>query len=143
MCFFQGSFPAFHGSHLIEVLRALWSGYFRDSPCRSAGQRFFRRQWITWRAQTWVNDHVPYNQDLKHDGHHQDSSGYVSFAWNLKQPGTSPSGMGAVSHSIPFDGLQPGDALKNSEAHSMLFIKWVNQSKGTFIAYDIGHKLRN
>jgi hypothetical protein len=94
------------------------------------------RQWILWRAQTWINDHVAYNQSSTHDGYRQDCSGYVSFTWQLTKPGTSPSGMSAYSYQIPFDSLQPGDALNNPSAHTMLFIKWVDQSQGTFIAYD-------
>ena len=35
------------------------------------------RQWISWRAQTWVNDHVSYNQGSYHDGYRQDCSGFV------------------------------------------------------------------
>jgi hypothetical protein len=93
------------------------------------------RQWIIWRAQTWVNDNVAYNQNSTHDGYREDCTGYVVFAWQLKKPGTSPSGLSVYSYQIPFDSLQPGDALNNPSAHSILFVKWVNQSKGTFIAY--------
>jgi|GEM_PF-3092633 hypothetical protein len=96
-----------------------------------------QRQWIIWRAQTWVIDNVAYNQSSTHDGYRQDCSGYVSFAWQLNnKPGTSPSGISAYANQIPFDSLLPGDILNNPSAHTMLFVKWVDQSAGTFIAYE-------
>jgi hypothetical protein len=98
-----------------------------------------KRQWIVWRANTWVTDHVPYDPSKTHDGYRQDCSGYVSFAWQLTKPGTSPGGMSAYSYQIPFDSLRQGDALNNPSAHTMLFVKWVNQSIGTFIAYEEGN----
>jgi hypothetical protein len=94
------------------------------------------RNWILWRAQTWVTDHVAYNQKSTHDGYRQDCSGYVSFVWQLKKPGASPSGISSYSYKIPFDSLKPGDALNNPSSHTMLFMQWVDQSKGTFIAFE-------
>jgi hypothetical protein len=94
------------------------------------------RQWMIWRAQTWINDNVAYNQSSTHDGYRQDCSGYVSYVWQLTKPGTSPSGMSIYSTQISFNNLLPGDALNNPSAHTMLFVKWVDQSAGTFIAYE-------
>jgi hypothetical protein len=96
------------------------------------------RQWVLWRAQTWVNDHVSYNTGSKHDGYRTDCSGYVSFAWQLPAPGPSTSGINTSSYSfkISYDSLQPGDALDNPSSHIVLFLGWVNQSKGTFNGYE-------
>jgi hypothetical protein len=41
------------------------------------------RQWIYWRARTWILDSVPYDQNGRRDGYRQDCSGYVSYAWQL------------------------------------------------------------
>ena len=126
-------YPAYNGQSLAASVptQAQTNSYYAVSvPTPTA------RQWIVWRAQTWVTDHVAYNQSSTHDGYRQDCSGYVSFAWQIKKPGTSPSGISAYAHTISFDSLQPGDALNNASAHTMLFVKWVDKSKGTFIADD-------
>ncbi|MEA5077228.1 MAG: hypothetical protein VB013_01540 [Anaerolineaceae bacterium] len=91
--------------------------------------------WIYWRARTWVLDNVAYNQSSRHDGYRQDCSGFVSFAWQLVKPGTSPAGLLAYANKISFSKLQKGDVLVNPSAHAMIFIKWVDKSAGTFIAY--------
>jgi hypothetical protein len=93
-----------------------------------------QRDWMLWRAQTWVTDHVAYNQSSTHDGYRQDCSGYVSFVWQLTKPGTSPNGISSYANQIPFDSLKPGDVLNNPSTHTMLFVKWVDQSAGTFVA---------
>lgn len=91
--------------------------------------------WIYWRAKTWVTDNVAYDQSSRHDGYRQDCSGFVSFAWQLKKPGTSPKGLLEFANKIAFSKLQRGDVLVNPSAHAMIFIKWVNKNAGTFIAY--------
>lgn len=91
--------------------------------------------WIYWRAKSWVTDKVAYDQNSRHDGYRQDCSGFVSFAWQLPKPGTSPKGLLEYADKIAFSKLKMGDVLVNPSAHAMLFIKWVDQSAGTFIAY--------
>lgn len=91
--------------------------------------------WIYWRAKTWVTDNVAYDQSSRHDGYRQDCSGFVSFAWQLTKPGTSPKGLLEFANKIAFSKLQRGDVLVNPSAHAMIFIKWVNKNAGTFIAY--------
>lgn len=93
------------------------------------------RQWIYWRARTWIIDAVPYNQSSRHDGYRQDCSGYVSYTWQLTQPGTSPSGLLAYAYKIPFDSLQTGDVLDNPSAHAIFFVSWIDKNAGTFVAY--------
>lgn len=127
----SAEYPYYNGQSVSKTIPTLQSTDYYSVAIPTPTTR----KWIIWRAQTWVNDYVAYNQSSTHDGYRQDCSGYVSFAWLLPKPGTSPSGMSAYSYQIPFDSLQPGDALNNPSAHTMLFVKWVDQSKGTFIAY--------
>ncbi|MFH1523625.1 MAG: hypothetical protein ABIF04_01555 [Chloroflexota bacterium] len=93
------------------------------------------RQWMVWRAATWVTDSVPYNNQKYHDGYRQDCSGYVSFAWSLP---TSYSGDNwrSFAYQINFDNLQPGDVLDNPQkgdlGHMILFVGWVDKSVGSF-----------
>jgi type II secretory pathway pseudopilin PulG len=91
--------------------------------------------WIYWRAKTWVTDKVAYDQSSRHDGYRQDCSGFVSFAWQLPKPGTSPKGLLEYADKIAFSKLKMGDVLVNPSAHAMIFIKWVDKAAGTFIAY--------
>jgi hypothetical protein len=107
--------------------------YFVNFPTPTA------RQLILWRAQTWVNDHIPYDRDSYHDGYRQDCSGYVSFAWRLPKS-YSGDAWNNFATRISFNDLQPGDALDNplpgNAGHMLIFIGWVNQSAGTFNAYE-------
>jgi len=123
-------YPYFKGQVVTKALPTTQRVYTYKSVTFSTPTA---RRWILWRAQTWVTDAVPYDQSSTHDGYRQDCSGFVSFAWQLPKPGTSPAGMSAYSYQIPFDSLLPGDALNNPSAHVMLFIKWVDQSQGILI----------
>lgn len=97
------------------------------------------RQLAMWKAQTWIKDRVPYSQSGSlRDGYRRDCSGYVSFVWGL---GSSYNTGGLAGYKygngLTFDALQPGDALDNntgSGAHAVLFVQWVNQSAGVFLA---------
>ncbi len=95
------------------------------------------RQMAMWRAQTWVNDKVPYSQGTVYrDGYRRDCSGYISFVWGLSSSYNTGS-LSSYGTKITYDALQPGDALNNasgSGAHVILFVQWINHSAGTFIA---------
>ncbi|MGL4500866.1 MAG: hypothetical protein ACRCU2_17485, partial [Planktothrix sp.] len=92
------------------------------------------------RAKVWVDRQIPYNQKAWYQGYRQDCSGFVSMAWQLP--------VSAVTSSLPQyaitlnnkNQLQPGDAINNrgigNGGHVVLFVRWVDQAKGTFIAYE-------
>ena len=96
------------------------------------------RQWILWRASTWVNDRISYGTGSYHDGYRQDCSGFVSFAWSTGYNYNTSTLMNSnVSYVISYDSLQPGDALDSpTGGHAILFLGWVNQGAGTFIAFE-------
>ncbi len=101
------------------------------------------------RAMQWVNAKLKYCQSANHahdydsacssvcsrednkawDPYRSDCSGFVSWAWGLPAPGRVTSQFApyntAVSHTIPGESLQPGDAL-NSSDHIILFKQWTN-----------------
>jgi hypothetical protein len=104
------------------------------------------------RAMQWVNAKLKYCQSANHahdydsscssicnrednaswDPYRSDCSGFVSWAWGLPAPGRVTSQFApydtAVSHTIPGESLQPGDAL-NSSDHIILFKQWTNPGK--------------
>ena len=59
-----------------------------------------QRSVIAARAQNWIDNHVPYNQEGMHDGYRTDSSGFVSMAWALAKPGLTTANFHTVSHNI-------------------------------------------
>jgi hypothetical protein len=101
------------------------------------------------RAMQWVNAKLKYCQSANHahdydsacssvcsrednaswNPYRSDCSGFVSWAWGLPAPGRVTSEFApyntAVSHSIPGESLQPGDAL-NSSDHIIMFKQWTN-----------------
>ena len=95
------------------------------------------------RAQSWVNEGVPYNQDgFKTDSngtYREDCSGFVSMAWHLSTAGNNDGlttqTLPSVSSQISFSQLQPGDALDYTAEHTFLFAGWTNQSSGSFTYY--------
>jgi len=94
------------------------------------------RSTIISRAQKWVNEKVPYNQDGHHDGYREDCSGYVSMAWNISKPGLTTQTLPRVSHKITKDELQHGDVLLNEAEHVVLFGGWTDTSHSHYIAYE-------
>lgn len=61
-----------------------------------------------------------------------DCSGLVSWAWNLRAPGRTTGDLSPfnndITHVIPAEALQPGDAVNNSD-HIMLFKQWITPRK--------------
>ncbi len=97
------------------------------------------RQWIQWRAVTWVKDGVPYDNTKYHDGYRQDCSGYVSFAWSLSKSYTGDDWR-SFANQINLDSLQPGDAIDNPQkgdlGHMILFMGWIDKKAGTFVGFE-------
>ncbi|PZU91049.1 MAG: hypothetical protein DCE90_20000 [Pseudanabaena sp.] len=98
------------------------------------------------RAKSWVDRAIRYSQVSWFEGYRQDCSGLVSMAWELKDslgrpisPATSALPQYATTLSSKSQ-LQPGDAINNrgigNAGHVVLFVRWVDQSKGTFVAYE-------
>jgi hypothetical protein len=107
------------------------------------------------RAKVWVDRGVRYNWntaaypngDLNqygNEGYRTDCAGLVSMAWNLpanglRVPVTSTLPSYATTLSGP-SSLQPGDAINNrgigARGHVVLFVGWINQAQGKFIAYE-------
>ncbi|MEV7598217.1 hypothetical protein AB0O91_12650, partial [Kitasatospora sp. NPDC089797] len=106
------------------------------------------------RAQSWVNEGVPYNQGAsKTDAngtYREDCAGYVSMAWHLDQSlvvttggpyFTTADGRGNPAYDTPtgavgdLTGLQPGDAVAYPGQHIFLFNAWTNKATGEFTYY--------
>jgi hypothetical protein len=128
----SSEYPVFKGQTTTVTISA--AEQLEDYYAVTVAKPSARTQ-IVWRASTWVTDNVAYSSSSKHDGYRQDCSGFVSYTWQLTKPGTSPSGLKDSSYQIAYSKLKSGDALISS-SHAMLFIQWVDQSKGTFIAYE-------
>jgi hypothetical protein len=128
----SAEYPAFKGQTVSTTISA--TEQLSDYNAVTVTQPG-KRTWMLWRASTWVTDNVAYSSTSRHDGYRQDCSGFVSFVWQLSKPGTSPSGLSKSSYEIAFSKLKPGDALASS-SHAMIFVQWVDQSAGTFIAYE-------
>ncbi|MFE5586161.1 hypothetical protein [Kitasatospora sp. NPDC056531] len=101
------------------------------------------RSEVLARAQSWVNEGVPYNQQgYKTDAngtYREDCSGYVSMAWHLTDSLTTQT-LPNVSTTISFSQLKAGDALDYTADHTFLFAGWTNQSTGDFTYYAESNK---
>jgi hypothetical protein len=93
------------------------------------------RNTIITRAQSWVNQHIPYDQKKTFEGYRQDCSGYVSMAWNGQKPGWTTYTIPKVAYSISKEALLPGDILLCESEHVVLFGGWVNRDK-SYMAYE-------
>ncbi|MGA5823219.1 hypothetical protein ACPC54_35815 [Kitasatospora sp. NPDC094028] len=103
----------------------------------SAGGTITRSE-VLARAQSWVDEGVPYNQSgYKSDAngtYREDCSGYVSMAWHLTDSLVTQT-LPNVSSRIGFSQLKAGDALDYTAEHTFLFAGWSNQSNGDFTYY--------
>ena len=95
---------------------------------------------VMTRAQSWVNEGVPYNQGgYKTDAngtYREDCSGFVSMAWNLPYSRTTWTlDDSSITSHISRSDLQPGDALDYDTEHVILFAGWRDKSAGTFYYY--------
>lgn len=106
------------------------------------------------RGSVWVNKQIPYNQGLtanpdgsragRNTGYRMDCSGFISMVWGVPATGLSVPVTGNLgNYANTFsnkDQLQPGDAINNrkvgNDGHVVMFIRWINQSQGRFVAYE-------
>ena len=93
------------------------------------------RDTVLARAQTWVNNPVPYSQTTYFGGYRTDCSGYVSMCWKT---GTSWSTRTFynVSHRIAVASLRPGDAMLKAGYHIRLFYGWVDPAHTRYVTYE-------
>lgn len=103
---------------------------------------FTTRQSVVSRGRAWVNANIPYSQTKFHKGWRTDCSGFVSMAWNLRDPkGGKISATTATMKEYTDvlsgpDQLKPGDAVNSAHKHIVLFVKWEDKSKKIFTAYE-------
>jgi len=97
---------------------------------------------IISRAQAWVNAGVPYSQSAYRDGYRTDCSGFVSYAWNLRDNAGNPRSLTTwtlpnVSYRISKDELQSGDILLKPGTHVVIFDQWANSQRTEYWAYEM------
>lgn len=88
------------------------------------------------RGQSWVDKHVPYNQQGSYDGYRTDCSGFVSMCWELAKPGLTTFTMHTVATNIGKDALQAGDAMNCDSRHIVLFAGWADGGKTQYVAME-------
>lgn len=93
---------------------------------------------ISTRAGKWVLEKVPYgswtDEPDFYEGYRTDCSGFVSYAWQLKNSQGEPVSPTTpyfhnYANDISFDQLKLGDAINNKQAdqsgHIVLFVSWL------------------
>ncbi|WP_330297052.1 hypothetical protein [Streptomyces sp. NBC_00503] len=124
----------------LTVLAAAGAAVTLAAPAQAASSvgGTITRSEVIARAQSWVDQGVPYNQSANHTDsngtYREDCSGYVSMAWHLSSSLTTWT-LPNVSTKISFSQLKPGDAMDYTDAHTFLFAGWTNQSTGAFTYY--------
>ncbi|MGW4698361.1 PAS domain-containing protein [Kitasatospora cineracea] len=104
------------------------------------------RSEVLARAQSWVDEGVPYSQDGSHPytdsngSYRSDCSGYVSMAWHLGSSLTTQTLRGVSTQLNSFDDLKPGDMLDrydngNYNIHVVLFAGWADSAHTTANVY--------
>ncbi|MEV7026548.1 peptidoglycan-binding protein [Kitasatospora sp. NPDC093558] len=101
------------------------------------------RAQIIQRAQSWVDQQVPYSMGRYwSDGYRQDCSGFVSMAWGLGTSQTTWTLPGFAERIGKAD-LQPGDVLiynnsANPQAgsHATIFGGWTDSTRTRYLAYE-------
>ncbi len=106
------------------------------------------RAQVLERAQSWIDERVPYSQTAYHKNrfgsYRQDCSGYVSMCWALGRSMTTAT-IPQVSKVIGWNELLPGDALwrrVGGEGHIALFVGWADKAHQEPIVdeeYETGH----
>lgn len=90
------------------------------------------------RAQSWVDEEVPYSQTSYHTNQYgtyrQDCSGYVSLVWGLARSYTTYT-LPSIAHPITKDELRAGDIMLRP-GHTLIFEKWTNADRTSYWAYE-------
>jgi hypothetical protein len=106
------------------------------------------REWLSVEDGGPLAAGVPYSQEVDSSGrgsgpggYRADCSGFVSYAWQLPQPGLDTTRLHEVSSEVDIPDLQSGDALNNQRpndaGHVVLFLEWLDRSAYRFRAYDM------
>ena len=118
-----------------------------ESGTTASAQSDDRRDEIISRAQTWVDQGVPYNWDATHPDpqgkqYRMDCSGFVSMAWGLDDSLNTVT-LPDVSHKIDKDELKPSDVLmkggpgtEGANGHVVIFNGWANDDKTAYHALE-------
>ncbi|MQS13156.1 hypothetical protein F7Q99_12885 [Streptomyces kaniharaensis] len=117
--------------------------YGDDAPDQRAFAPPVTRAQIIQRAQTWVDQKVPYSMGRYwSDGYRQDCSGFVSMAWGLGSSQTTWT-LPNFAERIAKADLQPGDVLiynnpANPQAgsHVIVFGGWTDATRTRYLAYE-------
>ncbi|MEU1228049.1 VCBS repeat-containing protein [Streptomyces sp. NPDC005828] len=92
------------------------------------------RDEVLRRAQSWIDQAVPYSQTAYHTDangtYRQDCSGFISMAWGLAS--SASNNYGATTWTLPnyadqlagYEDLKPGDMLDNIDTHVVMFKAW-------------------
>ncbi|RSS44238.1 VCBS repeat-containing protein [Streptomyces sp. WAC08241] len=111
------------------------------------------REEILARAQSWIDQQVPYSQTRYHSDrngkYRQDCSGFVSMAWHLKA--SASNNYGATTWTLPnyavrlgsLDDLRPGDMIDRIQSHVVLFKGWTDSSHTTAVVLEEAHSGTN
>lgn len=93
------------------------------------------RDQVLARAQSWVDNPVPYSQGAYYDGYRTDCSGYASMCL---QTGFSYATFTFhnVAYPIAAADLKPGDLMLNTELHVRVFYGWVDAAHTQYVAYE-------
>ena len=90
------------------------------------------------RAQSWVDERVPYSQSSYHRNkygtYRQDCSGYVSLVWGLATSFTTYS-LPSIAHRITKGELRVGDIMLKP-GHTLIFHKWADPGHTRYWAYE-------
>ena len=94
------------------------------------------RDAVIARAQSVMNDPVPYSQSRFDRGWRNDCSGFVSWTWGTGSNAYVTANMDSITTRIPKEQLQPGDALLKAGSHVRLFYAWADEAHTTYVAYE-------
>ena len=94
------------------------------------------RDAVIARAQSVMNDPVPYSQSRFDRGWRNDCSGFVSWTWGTGSNAYVTANMDSITSRIPKEQLQPGDALLKAGSHVRLFYAWADDAHTTYVAYE-------
>lgn len=90
------------------------------------------------RAQSWVDERVPYSQSSYHTNQYgtyrQDCSGYVSLVWGLATSFTTYT-LPSIAHPIAKEDLRSGDIMLRP-GHTLIFDKWADAGRSSYWAYE-------
>jgi len=93
------------------------------------------RNTVLARAQTWIDNPVPYSQSKWFGGYRTDCSGYVSMVWQLGYS-TNTREMHSVSFKITTAQLKPGDAMLKAGSHVRMFYGWADDAHTSYFTYE-------